>query len=209
MTESELQAAAAREDVCRYLAACYYEPDPAFEEEGMFAALAEAASLVDEKLASSARRLGEYFRATDRAELLLDYARLFLGPMDILAKPYGSYWLDEEKTLMGDSTLAVLDLYAAAEFEMDEEFKELPDHIAAELEFLYLLTFRENEARVAGAETVEWLELRRRFLMRHLGAWVTPFATAVRTGAKCDFYRELAEMTEAFVLGEKSRIDRR
>lgn len=208
MTASELQAAA-REDVCRFLAACYYEPDPAFEEEGMFAALAAAASLVDAELASSARRLGEHFRAGDRGELLRDYTRLFLGPMDILAKPYGSYWLDEEKTLMGESTLAVLDLYAEAEFEMDEEFRELPDHVAAELEFLYLLTFRENEARVAGAQTATWLDLRRRFLRQHLGAWVRPFATAVRAGTKCDFYRELATLTESFVLGEKSRLDTR
>lgn len=208
MTESELQAAAAREDLCRYLAACYYEPDPAFEEEGMFASMAAAAALVDADMAPRARKLGEEFRGTAGNELLLDYTRLFLGPMDILAKPYGSYWLDEEKTLMGDSTLAVLDLYQEAEFEMDEEFKELPDHIAAELEFLYLLTFRENEARAAddAAEAAKWLELRKRFLVRHLGAWVAPFAAAVKAGARPGFYRELAELTETFVLRERSRI---
>lgn len=207
MTESELQAAAAREDLCRYLAACYYEPDSVFEEEGMFDAMAAAAALVDADMAPRARKLGEEFRGTAGNELLLDYTRLFLGPMDILAKPYGSYWLDEEKTLMGDSTLAVLDLYQEADFEMDEEFKELPDHIAAELEFLYLLTFRENEARVADnqEDVAKWVELRKRFLARHLGAWVERFAAAVKAGSRSGFYRELAELTETFVLLEKGR----
>lgn len=206
MTEQEMQVAAAREDLCRYLAACYYEPDPAFEEEGMFAALAVAARLVDESLATRADKLGEHFRAASRDELLLDYSRLFLGPTNVLAKPYGSFWLDEQKTLMGDSTVALLDLYAEAGFEMDEEFKELPDHIAAELEFLYLLTFRENEAQAAGEDTRQWAELRRRFLTQHLGAWATRFAGAMAAGAKSAFYRELAGLTEMFVQGEKKRI---
>lgn len=206
MTEPEMQAGAAREDICRYLAACYYEPEPAFEEEGMFAALAAAARHVDADLATHADKLGEYFRTTDPNDLLLDYTRLFLGPMNILAKPYGSFWLEEENTLMGDSTVAVLDLYSEAEFEMDEEFKELPDHIAAELEFLYLLTFRENEAQVAGEDTTKWADLRKLFLAQHLGAWVTPFSAALAAGAKCDFYRELAKLTEMFVRSEKRRI---
>jgi len=201
MTESELQAGVAREDLCRYLAACYYEPEPAFEEAGMFGALADAAKLVVPELVPLAKSLGEQFRATDVRNLLLDYTRLFLGPMDILAKPYGSFWLDAEKTLMGESTMAVLALYGEADFEMDDEFKELPDHIAAELEFLYLLIFRENEARMAGddARLAAVLDLQKRFLSRHLGVWIGRFAAAVRTAAQCDFYRKLADLTEAFV----------
>ena len=38
------------------------------------------------------------------------------------------------------------DLYADAGFEMDEAFRDLPDHVAAELEFMYLLLFRQAEA---------------------------------------------------------------
>lgn len=209
MTEATMQAAAAREDLCRYLAACYYEPDAAFEEEGMFGALLEAAKLVDPALVQPAQRLEEGFRATPLDELLLDYTRLFLGPMSILAKPYGSVWLQEEKTLMDDSTMAVLELYREADFEMDDDFKELPDHIAAELEFLYLLIFRENEARLshdpAALDAV--ISLERRFLNQHLGAWVGKFAAAVKAGAQCPFYRELAELTERFVNQQLARVN--
>jgi TorA maturation chaperone TorD len=209
MTEAELQTAAAREDLCRYLAACYYEPDPAFEEEGMFGNLVDAARLVDPSLLPHAECMEKEFRNTALDGLLIDYTRLFIGPMDILAKPYGSYWLEEEKTLMGESTMAVQALYAEAEFEMDEEFKELPDHIAAELEFFYLLLFRENEARNAKDATKlsVALELQRRFLQAHLGAWISKFTDAVRSSAQCGFYRELAELTEKFICLQAARIN--
>jgi len=208
MTEPELRAAVAREDLCRYIAACYYEPEPAFEEEGMFSALLDAAKLVDKELVPYAQRLGEEFRNTKADELLLDYTRLFLGPMDILAKPYGSVWLDEQKTLMGGSTMAVLELYREADFEMDEEFKELPDHIAVELEFLYLLIFRENEARQNGdaAKLAAMIDLQDRFLTQHIGAWISKLASAMKAAAQCDFYRTLADLTEKFVNQQHSRV---
>lgn len=211
MTETEMRHALAREDLCRLIAACYYEPDPAFEEEGVFDALLAAARAVDDALVAPARSLGEAFRTTDRQTLLLDYTRLFLGPMEVLAKPYGSVWLDAEKTLMGDSTLAVLDLYREADFEMDEDFKELPDHVAVELEFLYLLIFRGNEALRAGDATryEQARDLKQRFVARHLGLWVGQFSEAMKAGAQSRFYRELADLTNRFVISELSHSGKR
>ena len=82
--------------------------------------------------------------------LLVDYTRLFLGPPQPLARPHGSFWLTGETTLMQDATMAVLDLYQEGGFELDDEFREVPDHVAVELEFLYLLIFKRNEAQRAG-----------------------------------------------------------
>lgn len=200
----------AREDLCRYLAACYYQPGPEFAEEKVFDSMLGAASRIHPELADYARRLGEEFAAEQAQDLLLDYTRLFLGPNQIIAKPYGSVWLEGPDKLMGESTVQVLELYREGGFEMDEEFRELPDHIAAELEFLYLLIYRENEAHRNGKP--EALEakaaLRKRFLDEHLGRWVGSFTAAVRTGAQCVFYRLLAELTERFVrmeaLGDKA-----
>lgn len=204
MTETELHEKLAREDICRLLAACYYEPEQAFVEEGLFDNLLAAASRIDPAFVQHAQAMAESFRTTDAQALLIDYTRLFLGPTDILAKPYGSVWVDHEKTLMNDSTLALLELYTQAGFEMDEEFRELPDHIAAELEFLYLLIFRENEALRAGdaIQLTQAHDLKQTFLTQHLGAWVVPFTAAMRTHAETDFYRQLADLTEKFVLQE-------
>jgi len=202
--DDDHESDAARADLCRLLAACYYEPGPEFAEERVFASMQEAASRVHPDFAALARRLGEAFAATDAQELLIDYTRLFLGPVDTLAKPYGSVWLGGDTTLMQDSTMAVRALYAEGGFDIDEGFRDLPDHVAAELEFLYLLLFRESEARFRGdAETLARVAgLRTRFLGAHLGRWIGPFTAAVRHGAQTAFYRELADLTDRFVRRE-------
>lgn len=194
----------AREDVARILSACYYQPGAALGEEQAFETLARAAALVEPALGERARRVGDAFAGAPLDELLLDYARLFLGPFEIRAKPYGSVWLEGDKVAMGDTTMAVRDLYAEGGFDLAEDFLEVPDHVAAELEFLYLLVFKGNEARRSGDDHAlrAASELRRRFLREHLGRWVGPFTAAVRGAAGTGFYRELAELTEAFVNGE-------
>lgn len=201
MPDYDQQRGAARENLCRYLAACYYQPGPEYAEERVFESMLDAAAGVDPELAACTRRLGEAFAGEGVDKLLVDYARLFLGPAHILAKPYGSAWLEGEQTLMQDSTADVDALYAEGGFEIDDGFRELPDHIAAELEFLYLLIFRENEAQRSGdaAALAAIADLRKRFLGGHLGAWIVPFTAAVSEGAESAFYRELAELTGRFV----------
>jgi TorA maturation chaperone TorD len=181
----------ARADLCRFVAACYYEPGAEFAEERLFESMHAVAGRLDANLAGRARRLGETFAAETLENLLVDYTRLFLGPADILAKPYESVWTAGEN----DSTAALLGLYAQGGFEVDEGFRELPDHIAAELEFLYLLIHQDAPK-----------ELRRRFLDEHLGKWVRPFAQAVEAGAQTLFYRELAQLTERVVAAEANRL---
>jgi putative dimethyl sulfoxide reductase chaperone len=199
MSQYDPDEATAREDMCRFLSACFYEPVPEFAEEDLFGSMVTAASRIDPDLADEARQLGKAFAAEDLQTLLVDYTRLFLGPVQAIARPYGSCWLTQPEA---DSRSAVLDLYDAGGFEVDEGFRELPDHVAVELEFLYLLTFRRNDALRAGqADEVSALEeLERQFLAEHLGAWVRPFSAAIRTGAQTAFYRHLAGMTERFVL---------
>lgn len=204
MPNYDLDLGRAREDLCRYLAACYYQPGPEFAEEKVFDSMLAAAIRIHPDLVEGARRLGEKFVEEDADDLLLDYTRLFLGPNHIIAKPYGSIWLEQQETVMGDSTLAVLALYKEGGFEMDDSFRELPDHIAAELEFLYLLIYRENEAYQLGKPDA-LAALRLRFLKEHLGRWVGPFTTAVIDGAQTVYYRQLADITNRFIQLEVGR----
>jgi TorA maturation chaperone TorD len=195
---------AARADLCRYLAACYYEPGPEFAEERLFDSMVEAAARIDGDLAAVALRLREAFQTAPLQDLLIDHTRLFLGPVQALARPYASIWLSGENTVMQESTLAVQAMYAEGGFEMDEGFQDLPDHIAAELEFLYLLIHRDNEARWSGDVQAAAAVgvLRRRFLDEHLGRWLGPFLLAMHDGAQTDFYEVLAELTETLVRRE-------
>lgn len=204
MSVDDAQRLVARADLCRFIAGCYYQPEAAFIEERLFESMHDVAVRVDVDLAERARRLGEAFVADDLQMLLVDYTRLFLGPVDALAQPYGSVWLDDGKSLMQDSTMDVLRLYAEGGFEINEEFRDLPDHVAAELEFVYLLLFRQAQARASrdGAACDDAQALQRRFLGAHLGRWIGEFAAAIERGAQTGFYRELAALTQLVVRRE-------
>ena len=208
MPHYELDQGVARENLSRLLAACYYQPGPEFTEEKVFDSMLDAATRTHPKLAALAHNLGENYAAEGHDALLLDYTRLFLGPNRIVAKPYGSVWLEGGNTVMGESTMAVLKLYEEGGFDMSAEFHEVPDHIAVELEFLYLLYYRENEAQRNGeAATLRAMAaLRRRFLDDHLGRWVAPFTSAVMAGAQSSYYRQLAELTVRFVDLETGKL---
>lgn len=194
----------ARADFCRLLAACYYEPGTEFAEERVFDFMQQAGGRFDAQLAASAQELGEAFAAVPLQDLLVDYTRLFLGPIDAPARPYGSVWLPGERGLMGESSIALQLLYGEAGFELSEDFRELPDHIAVELEFLYVLLFREASAQ-GGDDLTRAREMKARFLGKHLAAWIASFAQALRGAAQTAFYRELAGATERFVKMEANR----
>ena len=212
MSEFEPDKASAREDLFRFLSACYYEPAPEFEEEKLFDSIRLAASKVHPDLVEPARRLGEAFAAQDLQTLLVDYTRLFLGPIEARANPYGASWLSRPDVTDEDPNPlpTVLEFYSVGGFEIDSDFRELPDHVAVELEFLYLLTFNSNRAQAAGKadELAAIDQLRGRFLGEHLGAWIGPFSAAIKQGAKTAFYPALATFTEQFVKMESSRLAR-
>jgi putative dimethyl sulfoxide reductase chaperone len=191
----------ARADLCRFLSACYYEPTEDFAEERVFDSMLAAAAAVHPDLAGHARKVGEAFAAQDLQELLVDYTRLFLGPMQALATPYGSAWSGRELAQAEDPTAAVREIYVQGGFDIGEDFADLPDHVAVELEFLYLLLFTQHEATRSGdAEELATIQLlQRKFLHEHLGVWVGTFAAAVKAHAETAFYRELANLTERFV----------
>jgi TorA maturation chaperone TorD len=204
VSDAELPVAA-RADYCRLLAACFYQPDPAFVEERMFDAMVAAGATIGPQFGADARALGEAFVGERLNDLLIDYTRLFIGPVGTLASPYGSAWLGRDGA---SPVLPVLGLYEEGGFAVADDFLNLPDHVAAELEFLYLTIFRSAEATAACDidALAKWEGLERHFLREHLGAWVGPFAGAIRDGAQTSFYRALADTAERFVTVERARL---
>jgi TorA maturation chaperone TorD len=209
MPEEDLEAATASADLCRFIAACYYQPGPEFSEENLFESMAAAAKRLDARLAEHVRHMAEDFEATGHEQLLLDYTRLFLGPTEAVAQPYESVWTGPTAAVMGKSTVSVLELYREGGFDIDPGFRDLPDHIACELEFLYLQLFREGQARAQEDDSAlaSATALRRRLLDGHLRGWVFRFSAAVAAGAQSVFYRELAGLTDRFVQREMDRVN--
>ena len=58
MAHQDPSTTAARADLARLLAACYYEPGPEFAEERVFDAMREAAATIDPALTDVAERIG-------------------------------------------------------------------------------------------------------------------------------------------------------
>lgn len=203
MSEHETGSGAARADLCRYLSACYYEPGPELGEEKVFDSMLAAAAEIDPRLVDPVRGMAQDFGARGHEALLRDYARLFLGPVGVVAPPYESAWREGP----GASGPPILALYRAGGFDIGEDFRDLPDHVACELEYLYLLLYREADGRALGdrEEVAEATAARSRLLDQHLGRWIGPFTAAVASGAQSAFYRELATLTARFVELEGNR----
>lgn len=206
MSTNDLHLLSARADLARLLAAAFCEPEPSFAEERLFESIVEAAHRVGPELGALAAPLPAAFTAQSLQDLLIDYTRLFLGPEGALAQPYAAVWLAQGQgnALVQETTLAVEALYERAGFEVDDDVRELPDHIAIELEFLYMLLFGEAQALSQGDadKRADRVTLRQEFIADHLGRWIGPYTAALAKGAQTEFYRALAKLADRFIAVE-------
>ena len=62
MPEYDLDKGAARQDLCRFLAACYYQPGPEFTEEQVFDSMLSAAIRIQPDLAARAKTRSGFLR---------------------------------------------------------------------------------------------------------------------------------------------------
>ena len=127
-------------------------------------------------------------------ELMVDHTRLFIGPFDLLAPPYGSIYLDGQRQVMGDSTMEVLQFYRQAGLNLAADVKQPPDNIVAELEFIYYLI-----AKYLETEEEQWLVQMETFLNKYLGKWIGEFINRINGNAKNPFYKNLALLTQVII----------
>jgi TorA maturation chaperone TorD len=162
----------------------------------------------DAAASAQAAIMHEQLAALEENQLQLDHAALFVGPFALKAAPYGSIYLEKGHRLMGDTTLAAMDLYAAAGLRLT--LKEPADHIAIELEFMHYLCALAAQALAAGDEdtAAELAGKQHHFLKEHLGAWAPAFCAAIEKEAETLYFRTLANCLLAFVSAEMGHLDR-
>jgi TorA maturation chaperone TorD len=143
----------------------------------------------------------EFKACADLEPLKVDFAKLFVGPYKLSAAPYGSVYLEGERKMMGDSTLDIKNRYREAGLTMAMNFKDAPDHITAELEFMQYLIFKEIEAiSYLDIETaIGFIQKQKFFLEDHLMAWVPEFVSKIAEHAETSFYQSLAKTIESFL----------
>lgn len=131
--------------------------------------------------------------ALDAEEHLLeDYSALFLVPPVPVPLNAGLYL---DGGLLGRSTQAMLQRYGEAGLAPDECFRDLPDHVSMQLEYVAVMFARAADGDPASAACA------REFLEQFVLGWITGFREALRTAAlrisAARAYEVLAQMLEA------------
>lgn len=207
---NEIQSTnAQREDAYRLLAACFYPPTPELLEENCCGALATLLGSVAPAAAQAAEDAAAAGSETTIEALAVEHARLFIGPFQLIAPPYGSVYLDDSKTVMGDSTAKVAAFYHACGLHLADDFHELPDHFAVELEFMSYLVHKQREAEGLDDkdEVAAAVSLQLEFLDRFLMPWVVPFTSAIIVDGEAPFYKAIARSAAAFIAADYNTLN--
>jgi TorA maturation chaperone TorD len=153
-------------------------------------------------------------------DLQKNYTRLFINAKPkVPAPPYGSLYLEKEGLVWGKTTVEAVKLYAEAGLKVAEHFKDIPDHFAAELEFMWYLIREEIKARGGVLEdkasgdggslgvdiekAEKMADLQSKFLKKHIGAWYEAFLNRVRFHTRSVFYSEVSALARDFISKEK------
>jgi TorA maturation chaperone TorD len=193
---------AGRANVYRVLADCFLPP--AQLDRTALSLLVNEIGSFSPALGAQAQALCETFPPADDPTweaLRVAHARLFVGPFDLLAPPYGSVYLDGERIVMGPSTLEVQQHYLAAGVDIQDEASGPPDHVVMELEFMYFLAYQ-----CATTQEGRYLDASKAFLQAHLARWFPAFAARVQEHAPHAFYRALALVAAGFVAWDERRL---
>ena len=186
------------------LAQCYMLPEK-IKEEKLVDSLYELLLLVNEEAAGYTKMMkNDLEKINNIDELKFDYLSMFVGPKTLLAPPYGSIYMEEQGQIMGVSTNDTIRIYQEAGLKKAADFKEPPDHIRVELDFMFTLIQQTielcEESNLSEAENKINLQLE--FLSKHIGSWVKPFTNNIIQNSKTEFYKNLAKATEAFIRQE-------
>jgi len=162
------------------------------EKEGEVGGLATMVNSVRE----NSSRLDPWVEA-----LALEFARLFIGPVDPPAVPYASFYLSESHSLMTEETLEVRRRYLQAGLAVKDLHRIPDDHVAMEAEFLYDLTRRAIQSleEGKGEEASALLALREDFLKQHMIRWVPLFSERVIQSSREDFFKGAAALLQEFI----------
>ncbi len=95
----------------------------------------------------------------------------------------------------------VLRFYHYFGLRISEEKRDRPDHLASELEFMHLLTFKEAEGLLQGADRSAYRQAQRDFLRFHLTDFVSAVASKIG-GRSAPFYSDLALLANAYCAKE-------
>ncbi len=138
-----------------------------------------------------------------------DYNRLFVGPGSLLAPPWESVYLSEEKIIFDEHTLLVREFYRTWGVKINRTNKEPDDHIGFQLEFMSVLSAKALEA--IEKEDISRLKAiidgQNKFLESHTLRWANQFLDILYRKSEQDFFKALALFSGEYLTMDKDLIE--
>lgn len=193
MTLQKADLLECREVIYQILSFLYYEPTK--DLSAKVSLLVDALDHYDSELAEQSKTLINYLeKNNDLMTLKVDFAKLFVGPFHVSSPPYASVYLENKWEVMGGSTVTAVEFYRKTGLVIKDEFKEPPDHIGVQLEFVYYLIYQYIET-----SDPQFITYQREFFTKYLCKWVPKFTKAIKENANTSFYKNLALLTERLI----------
>lgn len=166
--------------------------------------LSNAANLFDAELDRSGDLSG-----VPLLHLQIEYNRLFAGPSKPQAYPYEEAFLNQSGWAV-DSGRHIAREYLQGGLKLAPGFKDSPDHISLEFEFMSHLCEKEmieRETRDVPGVT-SYQQQQRSFLENHIVNWVPAFLATVERSAVLNLYKSLARIARGFVVWDYEHVER-
>ncbi|MGA1863265.1 molecular chaperone TorD family protein [Deferribacter thermophilus] len=182
--------------ISHILSVFFYDPKDIFadESEELFKEYEEVIRDYGSEYLDVFKNIKNSFYQLDLEELRVDYAKLFVGPFKLLAYPYGSVYLEEEKLLNGITTKEVEKLYLRANLELSDVKNVTADHIAVELEFISYMAHKLSE----NSNDNESLEILSEFIEKYYRPFASQLSKDIIKNAETEFYKNIGKMLELF-----------
>lgn len=141
--------------------------------------------------------------------LQVEYTYLFINAVPrVPAPPYASAYTGQG-LLMGEAAEEALRAYREVGLSLADDYHDLPDHLATELEFLAWLGGQAGAAYKNGEESEgnRWMVKGKAFLSQQLLPWLSPFRRRVEEASRISFYQELARLAEALLVRMSKTVE--
>ena len=152
-----------------------------------------------------------------QAEGRQEFMNLFRVPGNQYVMPYESVYCDQREVagkkvsglLMGPSSVDVQKWYQLAAVDISPQYKDLPDHICLELNYLAHLCNKEQDfiASADSAKLTRAWEMERDFLAGHIVKWISLLRDRIHQKSDHLYFRAIADMVVEFTRKDLARLE--
>lgn len=130
-----------------------------------------------------------------------DYYKLFIGPGSLLAPPWRSVYVSEERIIFDEHTLEIREIFSNYGVSINAENKVPDDHIGYLLQFMSILSNRSRELlnEDKNQDAVDLLYAQKEFLNDYILAWSNELFENIIENSEEKFFINLSKFTISYL----------